>query len=114
MMTTIQILDALKDKLGSDYRTGKVLNIGQPRISRLRNGHGTFTNTQAIEIAKILGLKEEFVILCLTAEREDDSKVRSIFKTLADRFEPKNFAAGLLIGTLAAMHTLAPAIGQIV
>lgn len=113
MLTTIQFLDLLKEKLGSDYRTHKVLNIDQSRVSRLRRGLGTFTNAQGVEVAKLLGLKEEFVILCLTAEREDNSNVRSILRTLADKFEPKNFAACLLIGALASAQTFSSFSNQI-
>ncbi len=108
MVTTIDLLDRLKSKLGSDYRTGKVLNIPQPRISSMRNGTGTFTNEQGMKIAEVLGLHEEFVILSLTAEREKNTNVRKILRTLADKFEPKNFAAGFLIATLAAIETLHP------
>lgn len=112
MLTSIQLLDMMKEKLGSDYKTFKALNIGQTRVSKIRCGKGMWTNEQGIEIAKILGISEEFVILSLTAEREDNSNVRSILRTLADKFEPKNFAAGLLIGTLAAMHAFEPALSQ--
>lgn len=108
MLTTVQLLDLLKNKLGSDYKTHKELNIDQSRLSKLRKGSGTFTNEQGVQIAKILGMKEEFVILSLTAEREQNSNVRSILRTLADKFEPKNFAAGFLIATLAAIETLHP------
>ena len=108
MLTTVQLLDMLYHKLGSDYQTHKELKIDQSRLSKLRKGAGTFTNEQGVKIAKLLDLKEEFVILSLTAEREADSNVRSILRTLADKFEPKNFAAGLLIATLAAISAMQP------
>lgn len=112
MVTTIDLLDMLKERLGSDYKTGKVLNIDQSRVSRLRRGLGIFTNEQGIEIAKLLGISEEFVLLSLTAEREENTNIRKILRTLADRFEPKNFAAGLLIGTIGAIQAFQPIAGQ--
>lgn len=109
MLTTIQILDMLKDKLGSDYRTGKVLNITQPRVSKLRRGLGIFTNAQGVEAARILGLKEEYVILSLAAERENNRQIQTILQTLADKFEPPKAAAAAVF----ALALTAPIFYQI-
>lgn len=113
MLTTVQLLDLLEAKLGSDYKTHKALNIDQSRISKLRNGKGIFTNAQGVEIAKILGLKEEFVILSLTAEREENSNVRSILGTLADKFQPKAAAAAVIFSIFLAAPFALPAFSHI-
>lgn len=114
MLTSIELLDMLKAKLGSDYRTYKTLNIGQTRVSKIRCGKGIWTNEQGIEIARILGLSEEFVILSLAAEREENGKVRSILRTLADNFEPKNFAAGFVIAALATLQIVDSSVANLI
>lgn len=108
MLTTIKILDQLKAKLGSDYRTAKDMGITQQRISKMRNGHGVMTDEQGLKAAEILGLKEEFVILSLAAERAEKSPAYAILKRIADRFEPKSAAAGLLFGTICTLAATTP------
>lgn len=101
MMTTIQFLDRMKDTLGSDYKTAKALGVTTQRVSQIRTRGGIFTDEQGLKIAEILGYKQEFVILSLAAERAEKSPAFSILKTIADRFEPKNMAAALLLCALA-------------
>lgn len=108
MLTTIDILDRLKAKLGSDYRAAKELNIPQQRITGLRNSGGVLTDAQGLQAAKILGLNEEFVIASLVAERSIKSPAYAILRKIADRFEPKSAAAGLLFGSICALASTPP------
>lgn len=103
MLTTIEILDQLKAKLGSDYRTAKELDLPPQRVSGLRRTGGVLTDQQALKAAKILGLKDEFIILSLAAERSKESPAYSILKRLADKLEPKKAVAAaylMLVFTL--------------
>lgn len=103
MLTTVQILDSLKTKFGSDYRTAKELEIPQQRITHLRNIGGTLTDQQALKAAQILGIKEDFVIASLVAERSKNSPAYAVLKRIADKFEPrKSAAAAFFTLTLAA------------
>lgn len=107
MLTTIQLLDLLKAKHGSDYRTGKEMKISQTRVSKLRTGKGIFTDAQGLEIAKILELKEEYVLLSLAAERADNGKIQKILSNIADKFQPKAAAAAVVFSVfLIASQTL--------
>jgi hypothetical protein len=108
MLTTVEILDRLKSKLGSDYRTAKELGIPQQRITKMRNSGGVFTDEQGLKAAQILGLKEEFVLLSLIAERSEKSPSYSILKRIADRFEPKSAAAGILFGCIFTLAATTP------
>ena len=108
MVTTETLLNRLKTKLGSDYRTAKALGITGQRISYIRTRGGVFTDEQGLKAAEILGLKEEFVILSLAAERAEKSPAYSILKKIADRFEPKSAAAGLVLGMIFTLATTYP------
>ena len=110
MHTTIQLLDLLRDKLGSDYRTGKVMDIDQSRVSKMRTGKGVFTDTQGLEVAKILGLKEEYVLLSLAAERADNGKIQKILISLADKFQPKAVAATFLFSVFIVASLALPSL----
>jgi plasmid maintenance system antidote protein VapI len=108
MLTTVQILDQLKDRLGSDYKTAKALGIPQQRISKIRNAFGILTDEQGLKAAEILGLQEEFVLLSLTAERSKTSPAYSILKRIADKFEPKAAAAAVAFSIVLATYLTAP------
>lgn len=103
MLTTIEILDRLKAKLGSDYRTAKTLEIPQQRITGLRSNGGSLTDAQGLKAAQILGIKEDFVIASLVAERSKNSPAYAVLKRIANKFEPrKSAAAAFFTLTLAA------------
>jgi|GEM_PF-2499245 len=110
MLTSNQILDLLKAQLGSDYRTGKELNIPQPRVSRIRNSGGILNDEQGVKAAQILGLKEEFILLSLAAERAQNSPVYSILKKIADKFEPKSAAAAFLFSVFIVASFALPSL----
>lgn len=101
MLTTIEILDQLKDKLGSDYKTAKELGVPQQRISKIRNAFGILTDEQGLKAAQLLGLKEEFVLLSLTAERSKASPAYSILERIADKFAPNKAAAAVIFSLFA-------------
>lgn len=93
MLTTVDILDILKDKLGSDYRTAKTLDIHTNRISQLRNKGGTFTDEQSLKIAEILGVKPEAILYNVIAERSKNSPAFDTLAQLATKHTPKIYAA---------------------
>lgn len=108
MLTTVDILDRITAKLGSDYKTAKFFDMPQSRITGFRKKGGVLTDEQGLKAAQILGLKEEFIILSLAAERSRKSPAYSILKKIADRFEPKSAAAGLLFGTICTLAATTP------
>lgn len=112
MLTTVDILDQLKAKLGSDYKTARALDVTTQRISRMRCDHGIMTDEQGLKAAQILGLKEEFIIMSLTAERAQNSPAYLILKKIADKFQPKNMAAAVVFGMFLATSFLLPIANQ--
>jgi hypothetical protein len=113
MLTSIQVLDLLKAHFGSDYRTAKELQVVQSRISRIRNEGGILNDEQAVKAAQILGLKEEFVLLSITAERSKATPLFPILQKIADKFAPKNAAAAVFLSVIAFGTFLAPYIPTI-
>lgn len=114
MLTSIQILDQLKAHFGSDYRTAKELNMAQSRISKIRNDGGMLNDEQGVKAAAVLGLKEEFLLLSLTAERSKATPLFTTLQKIADKFAPKSAAAAVIFSiilvaslTLPSLPTLA-------
>lgn len=105
MLTTVDILDILKDELGSDYRTAKILDMNTVRISQLRNKGGTFTDDQALKIAEILGVKPEAILYNVIAERSKQSPAFNLLSQLATKHTPKIYAAASVLA-VAILATL--------
>lgn len=93
MVTTINILDLMKEHLGSDYKTAKALNIPQSRISEMRHRGGVLTDEQGMKAAEILDFPVEAIILSLAAERSLNSPAFKILTHLADKYDPRKIAS---------------------
>jgi hypothetical protein len=93
MITTVNILDLLKEHLGSDYKTAKELNIPQSRISELRHKGGSLTDAQGLKAAQLLNFPEESIILSLAAERSMNSPAYKVLLDVADKYDPRKTAA---------------------
>lgn len=93
MVTTKNLLDLLKEHLGSDYKTAKALGVTTQRISQLRTRGGTFTDEQGLKVAEILNFPQEFIILSLAAERSFDSPAYKLLANISEKFDPRKTAA---------------------
>lgn len=106
MITTVNILDLLKEQLGSDYKTAKELNIPQSRISELRHKGGSLTDTQGLQAAEILNFPAEFIILSLAAERSFNSPAYDLLVDITDKFDPRKTAAIAAVFVAAGVFKL--------
>jgi hypothetical protein len=103
MVTTSNLLDLLKEKLGSDYKTAKALGVTTQRISQLRTVGGVFTDAQGLKAAEILNFPEEAIILSLAAERALNSPAFEILTHLADKYDPRKIASIAIFLALPAV-----------
>jgi len=104
MVTTEMLLDLLKEKLGSDYKTAKALGISSQRVSYIRIKGGVFTDAQGLKAAEILDFPAYTILLSLAAERSLNSPVFGDLKAIADQFDPRKTAAVVLIATAFAFE----------
>lgn len=103
MVTTSNLLDLLKEKLGSDYKTAKALNVSTQRISQLRTVGGVFTDAQGLKAAELLDFPAETIILSLAAERALNSPAFGILSEIADKYDPRKIAAISIFAPLSAL-----------
>ncbi len=77
MITTIELLDALKVELDlpSDYSVAKLLNVSHQAVSRWRNGK-PMGEENAIVAARLLKLDEDMVILSNLVERQTNEQAK--------------------------------------
>lgn len=100
MITTVNLLDMLKEKLGSDYKTAKVLGVHTTRITRIRNIGGVLTDAQGLKAAEILDFPPEWIIISLAAERSLNSPVWGILTHLADKLDTRKVSAFVVFALL--------------
>ena len=100
MVTTINLLDLLKEKLGSDYKTAKALGVHTTRITGLRNVGGVLTDEQGLKAAEILDFPKELIILSLAAERSLNSPAFGILTHLANQFDHRKVSSFLVLAAL--------------
>ena len=111
MITTVMLLDLLKEKLGSDYKTAKALEIPHQRISQLRTVGGVFTDEQGLKSAEILDFPLEWIIVSLAAERALNKPTFGILTHLADKLDTRKvgaFTLFLLLPIASLTQTFPP------
>lgn len=83
--TTVEFLDALREKLGgvSDYRASIALGVTRAAVSGWRQGKTKIGEEQVPKIAELLELRPEYVLACVAAERAKRTDVREIWESLA-------------------------------
>jgi transcriptional regulator with XRE-family HTH domain len=78
MKTTIEYLDAVKDKIGisSDYALAKKLGFSLSAVSSYRCGRRVFDDDAALTVAQFLGINPLIVIAESNAERAKTPEMR--------------------------------------
>ncbi|MDR5797469.1 MULTISPECIES: hypothetical protein [unclassified Caballeronia] len=82
MKTTVEYLDAVKERLGlpSDYAAAKALKVTRAAVSKYRLGNATFDDTTALRVAEILNIQAIEVIAAANVERARDTETRSLWE----------------------------------
>lgn len=100
MITTVNLLDMLFEHHGSDYKTAKVLGVGQSRITKMRNHGGVLTDEQGIKAAEILDLPKDWVLVSLAAERALNSPVFDILTHAAEKLDTRKVSSFAVLALL--------------
>ena len=81
MKTSIDLLDALADRLGnsSDYRVAKTLGVSAQYVSAIRNGRKKFSTPLCDRAAEILEIEPAIVRMIVDAENAKMSHVRESY-----------------------------------
>lgn len=106
VITTVNLLDMLKEKLGSDYKTAKAFGVTTQRISQLRTVGGVFTDAQGLKAAEILDFPPEWIIVSLAAERSLNSPVWDILTHLADKLDTRKVGSLALFALISCACTI--------
>lgn len=94
MITTEQFLDLCKDKLGSDYKTSLALGKRPSFVGGIRERGGILSDEIGLQVAQILDFPDDWMILCLAAERAMKSGTFDVINRLkkaADAHSPPQF-----------------------
>ncbi|SOE91835.1 Phage related protein [Burkholderia sp. D7] len=82
MKTTVDYLDAVKDRLHlpSDYAAAKALGVTRAAVSKYRLGNASFDDTTSLRVAEILDVQPFEVIAAANVERARDAATRSLWE----------------------------------
>ncbi len=85
MITTLDLLNRLRieKQLLSDRRVARFLDINHSTVNKWRNG-GTMSDEMACEIAEMLGLDVDLVLLAIIAERSKNERAIGAFERLTE------------------------------
>lgn len=85
MITTLELLNRLciEKQIHSTREVARYLDIGHSTVQNWRNG-GTMSNDIACEVAEILGLDVDLVLLAIIAERSRDERVTEALERLTE------------------------------
>ncbi|ENM5794339.1 hypothetical protein DX885_000823 [Vibrio mimicus] len=83
MITTLDLLNRLRieKQLLSDRHVSRFLDINHSTVNKWRNG-GTMSDEMACEIAEMLGLDVDLVLLAIIAERSKNERAIGAFERL--------------------------------
>ncbi|MBJ2144835.1 hypothetical protein JC606_00335 [Vibrio sp. IB15] len=87
MITTLDLLNRLRveKQLVSDRQVAKYLELHHSTVNKWRNG-GTMSEEHACEVADLLGLDVDFVLLANIAERsKSDRVINAVERALQDK-----------------------------
>lgn len=85
MITTLELLKLLivEFKLSSDRQVAKLLGISHTSVQNWRKG-GYMSDDIACEVAQMLGLDVDFVLLAIIAERSKNDRVVEAIERLTE------------------------------
>lgn len=91
LRTTVELLDLVREHLkasgkpDSDYQVHKALGVSHQAVSGWRTNRGGMSDDTGLEVAKLLGLPQEYVMACLYVERAKSDATRAFWRDLALR-----------------------------
>lgn len=103
MFSTVEFLDAIKDKyeLRSDYALAKFMGWRQTRISQYRVGDRELDDDGCVQVAEKLGLPPAHVMACMASRRAENASLRRYWEEAAKLLKDGTWAV-LLAAVLGA------------
>jgi len=88
MITTLDLLNELRVKfqLVSDRKVAAHLGLTQSTVQKWRNG-GTMSDEMAAEVAEMLELDVDFVLLAIIAERSKNQRAIKKLQAIIDKHD---------------------------
>lgn len=87
MLSTVELLDLARHRQGdvSDYRIAKLLEVGQPTVSRYRQGQSQPTNPVTMRLAELAGVDPAEAVAWVNIERANSDEDRQVWEFMLQR-----------------------------
>lgn len=86
--TTVEFLNAIKDKHGiqSNYALARKLGQTDTSIARWAHGKGSFSDETCLHVADLLEIDPAYVVACIHAERAKHEAERNVWERIAKHY----------------------------
>lgn len=91
VLKTVVILDLLKERLGSDYKTAQMFGIRPQRIYEMRRKGVVLNDEFGLKAAQLLDFPADAMLLSLAAERAMNTETAKVIQRLAEDHYPPDF-----------------------
>lgn len=104
MQTTVEFLDAVKEKHGIPSDNQLAIRLGSTRssVSNYRGKKNYLEDEVAVKVAALLEIDPAYVMACIHAEREKNQEVKKVWSRMAERLS--------IAAALVAVALIAPAL----
>lgn len=98
MQSLNSLLDAVRDRAGSDRKAAPMIGVQQQTVSAYRRGHAFPDDDKARRIAELLQLDPAYVAAVIHAERAKNAETRAMWGRVAEKFKDAAVVAALALG----------------
>jgi hypothetical protein len=110
MHTVLELLDAARtnSQIQSDYRLAKILEVTANTVGNWRHGRAKPDDLSCVRLAELAGLDPIYVLSCVQSARATSHDVKTLWASMALRFQGASTVAGCAAFALAFMAPQSP------
>lgn len=111
MHSVHELIDAARahSKIQSDYRLAKTLEVTVHTVANWRHGRSKPDDISAFKLAELAGLDPLYSLACVQAERATKADVKTLWLSMAKRFE---HGAAAVLAVILSVVLLTPSESQ--
>ena len=109
MDTLDKLLDTLSERAGSDRKIAPMLGVAFATISAWRTRRAFPEDDQAVKLAELLKMPDEYVLAVVRSERTKSERAKKAWRRIAAQFRDAAVVAVVAVGAAVGALTPSPA-----
>lgn len=105
MHSVTELVDAARahSNIQSDYRLAKTLDVTTHTVANWRHGRSKPDDLSCVKLANLAGLDPIYALSCVQAARATSQDVKTLWSSMASRFQSSGAVACFAVFALAAL-----------